>query len=571
MLHLVMDISIIVMTPAVNFGEFIQQALKDLNLHRVTLVHERVKLFENLQIGMFNLVVIDLDLEPDPAELISTLYAFAPELHVIALMEGNSIQKIATDEGMKINFLVGLFHLPVFLEILANTVAVLESTEEEIFESERKLESIVKEIPRRNFKNIGPAPKWLKDVQRTALQLARLSNETSAHAVLITRNESVWVYSGHLSQAAAEELAKSVWQSWSRDGGNDFAQYTHLEADNGEYLLYATGLGSDFVLALAFFLEIPFSVIRSQAIKLANRLAFPPQVIGSTAEIEESRPAESQYQDQEMILQSLTDESIEHEGTIFASSVNLEAETDLSKDRVNFMDSILVSIDVAASDTSTARKMNKSDDNLTGRANRAITPSLIEKVDFDHKVPEINSWLPKDQLNGSIPDHLMDTQPTPILMNKRGKEPEEIRLENLDPVTYARHNLTYACVLLPRLRQHYLVGSLTTSLNRWILQLCIAFGWRLEHLAIRPSYFHWVALVQPEISPAHMVQSLRDNLSQRIFVEFPQFARENPSGDYWAPGYLIINGRDPLSNRLLKDFINEVRRHQSSPLNPYGT
>jgi REP element-mobilizing transposase RayT len=164
----------------------------------------------------------------------------------------------------------------------------------------------------------------------------------------------------------------------------------------------------------------------------------------------------------------------------------------------------------------------------------------------------------------------MDTQPTPMLIKKREKATDEIRIENLDPVNYALHNLTYACVLLPRLPQHYLVGELATFLNQWVIQLCLAFGWRLEHLAIRPNYFHWVSVVQPDISPAHMVQNLREHLSKRIFVRFPCLASENPSGDFWALGYLIINGRDPLPYRLVEDFINETRYRQGSSRHPNG-
>jgi len=571
MLHLVMVFSILVMTPVVSFGEFIQQALQDLSLFRVNLVHNKAKLFENLRIGEFNLVVIDLDLESEPAELLSTLYSFAPDLYVIALMEGNSGNKIATEEGMKISFLQGLFHFPIFLETLENAAAALKDSEDKSLESVRTQASNAKGISSIKFKNIRPAPIWLQDVQRTAHQLARLSIGSSAHAALITRNESVWAYSGQLSQSAAEELARSVWHSWSRDGGNDFAQYTHLEADNGEYMLYATGLGGDFVLALAFILEIPFSMIRSQAINLAQRLTIPPQDIDVIAEPDEVRLADIQHPDQELFSQILSDEPIDDDVILPDSSADWDSDPSRSQDRFTFLERILSSVVVPDPDGIDDVERENFSGNHTSRDEHLEKSNHVENGAFDQRDPETNSRIQGGQLDEPIPDHLMDTQPTPVILKKRKNKLEEIRLENLDPVDYARHNLTYACILLPRLPQHHLVGELSTFLNRWVVQLCLAFGWRLEHLAIRPNYFHWVSLVHPVTSPAHMVQSLREHLSQRIFVEFPRLESENPSGDFWAPGYLIINGRDPLSYRLLDNYINEVRIRQGLPQHQTGT
>jgi hypothetical protein len=54
----------------------------------------------------------------------------------------------------------------------------------------------------------------------------------------------------------------------------------------------------------------------------------------------------------------------------------------------------------------------------------------------------------------------------------------------------------------------------------------------------------------------------RQRISEKIFEEFPRFKKENPSGDFWAPGYLIMGGLQPVPAQVIKDFIQQTRRRQ---------
>jgi hypothetical protein len=38
--------------------------------------------------------------------------------------------------------------------------------------------------------------------------------------------------------------------------------------------------------------------------------------------------------------------------------------------------------------------------------------------------------------------------------------------------------------------------------------------------------------------------------------------RDNPSGDFWAPGYLIMGGLQPHPPQLVKDYIKQTRQRQ---------
>jgi REP element-mobilizing transposase RayT len=132
----------------------------------------------------------------------------------------------------------------------------------------------------------------------------------------------------------------------------------------------------------------------------------------------------------------------------------------------------------------------------------------------------------------------------------------------LEPISPAVYNLDYACLLLPRFPQHHMTGDLLDRLGEWVPQICIAFGLRLEYISVRPDYLQWIVNVPPATSPAYLMRVLRQHTSENIFAEFPRFKRDNPSGDFWAPGYLIMGGSQPPPAQLIKDFITQTRQRQ---------
>jgi REP element-mobilizing transposase RayT len=136
-------------------------------------------------------------------------------------------------------------------------------------------------------------------------------------------------------------------------------------------------------------------------------------------------------------------------------------------------------------------------------------------------------------------------------------------LRSSSPVMYF---INYACVMIPRLPHHQLSGELALRLPDWIGQVCLAFGWRLEHLSIHSGHIQWVVNASPTNSPNYIVRTIRQLTSQRIFAEFPTLGNENPSRDFWAPGYLIISGSQPPTMQLIRDFIIKVREHQGAAI-----
>lgn len=131
-----------------------------------------------------------------------------------------------------------------------------------------------------------------------------------------------------------------------------------------------------------------------------------------------------------------------------------------------------------------------------------------------------------------------------------------------EPVTQALYNLNYACLLIPRFPQHNLIGDLSVRLSEWMPHLCIAFAWRMEYLSVRPEYMQWIVNVPPTTAPGYLMRIIRQHMSEKIFADFPRIKGENPSGDFWAPGYVLMGGTHPHPAQLVKDFIQQTRQRQ---------
>jgi REP element-mobilizing transposase RayT len=174
--------------------------------------------------------------------------------------------------------------------------------------------------------------------------------------------------------------------------------------------------------------------------------------------------------------------------------------------------------------------------------------------DFDATMPSQSRPRPETPVRKPMPGELDETRPHSIT--------EVASRVMLEPISPGLYNLTYACLLVPRFSSHYITGDLAARLTEWLPQICIAFGWRLEFLAVRPEYVQWMVNVPPSTSPGYLMRIVRQQTSEKIFTDFVRLKRENPSGDFWAPGYLIMSGTQPHPPQLVKDYIKQTRTRQ---------
>src|SRR5690606_19539356 len=173
---------------------------------------------------------------------------------------------------------------------------------------------------------------------------------------------------------------------------------------------------------------------------------------------------------------------------------------------------------------------------------------------FDATVPSQSRPRPETPVRRPMPGELDEPRPHSIT--------EVASRVMLEPITPGLYNLTYACLLVPRFSSHYLTGDISDRLSEWLPQICIAFGWRLEYLAVRPEYMQWVTNVPPSASPGYLMRIMRQQTSEKIFAEFSRLKKENPSGDFWPPGYLIMGGTQPHPPQLVQNYIKETRTRQ---------
>ena len=566
------------MTPIRSFGELLQQALQETGNFKATLVHSSEDAIQKMNASKFPVAVLDFDVDPNPSQLVFALRSVNSDIRIVAIKYEAEGQASIAEELSLEACLDSPFYLPDLLDAMRD---VLVSLGGPAFQHDEDMHvpfpsSVVQ---KKTSVPSNDVPEWLQDVSRAAQHLTRLSLETAAQAALITRGDQLWAYAGELPQMAAEELARTVGHYWSRDGGSDLARFIRLEMTGGEFMLYATGLGGDYVLALAFKTEMPFSEIRAQAGGLARRLAMPPQEIPDTPVVKKD-PAANAPPDKSGGDLPLDDGFWDEDDYAFPEDWRPDQE--FSEGRQAFFEDLLSTIDVpepngiqSPQDTSISQNLDRMVDRelredplADTKPSRPVTPQ--EAGDETRRTPVVSPFADhlaetqKISLTQPSPSHLAETYPTPVREQRNRKRPSQKTPEGLEAPTPTLHNLTYACVLVPRLPQHHLLGDLALRLNQWVMQLSITFGWRLEHLAIRPDFLHWMAVVQPATSPAVMVRNLRQQTSQRIFREFPWMAWENPSQDFWAPGYLIVNGRDPLSQQLVLEFITKTRAHQGA-------
>ncbi len=399
---------------------------------------------------------------------------------------------------------------------------------------------------------------WLSDPNRAAQHLTRLTLESAAQAALITKRTDLWAYAGGLSQSAAKEVAQTVTRNWDGQKGSDLLRFIRLESTKAEHMLYATRLTSESVLALVFDAETPFSTIRSQANKLLSDFGTEKGEARNapTASAQEIEFTEEGSEDVPSISNILADIPAPNPEPMTTRDFNLprtkkqeEEPFDPNQTRVS---DLLSNASVFSRDPSPA----------VHRETRTPAPAPREAVN--------RTETSFDEVEVTAPSRSKPRPATPVARPQPGETDvtrespttEAARKLTAEPISAGLYHLTYACLLVPRFSTHYLTGDLSDHLGEWLPNICIAFGWRLEYLAVRPEYLQWVVNVQPNTSPGHLMRIMRQQTSEKIFAEFPRIKKENPSGDFWAPGYLIMGGSQPHPPQLVRDYIRTTRNRQ---------
>lgn len=518
-----MATNIIIVTPSPNFGEVIRRSLEETDNYHVFVVNSKAAAIVRADEESCKMAFLDLDMgEAWVEELGQSLRTIIPIIKLFVM---------AQDE------------MPPALDSIRPWTLIRKP-----FQAQEVLKTIASPIENSSSHKVNEGTKnklpWLTDVNKAAQHLTGLTLESSSQAALITREKEVWAYAGQLSQEAAQEIAKTVSRNWDKEKGGDLLRFVRLESTKAEHMLYATPLSEDMLLAMVFDAETPFSTIRTQASQLASAL---DQNENPEEQLELTDALEDPGLEVRTPIMSEVDDD-EEEG------FNIPPISDILKDIPSpdpkFEAPVKIEAKLSASPEESRKPIDPGETRQSMFARE--TPTLVVK---DRAMPDQQTQKPRPEtpVRQPQPGELDETRP---------HASNDLGHIVLEPSSAGVYHLTYACLLVPRFTSHYLTGDIADRLSEWLPIICVAFGWRLEYLAVRPEYLQWIANVPPATSPGYLMRVMRQQISDKIFTAFPRLTKENPSGDFWAPGYLIMGTSQPHPPQLVKDYLKQIRQRQ---------
>ncbi len=570
-----MSHSLLIITSQPSFGEHIRQSLAETTPTHIEVVDDIVAALYKMETQKFTHAFLDMDIKGGSIlDLGLALRKKKPDLRLVIISPRQSMPHF--DALRPWSLLNKPFFIPDLLRVLDE-------------KSRPPLSLSRADSPRAEAENVDEIS-WLQDVNRAAQHLTRLTLESSAQATLIIRDRKMWAYAGQLSDTASAELVRIV----SRDKKTgDLLKFLRLIATEAEHMLYATELAEEIILVMVFDAETPFSAIRQQATHLAESLAFSlketPKPSSSVVPIEEDLAQEKvekdlidlfEFDDEENnnlplisdILENIPNPNpvsmaaeVRTSAPISPPSPDLPQKAIFNEPMPNpfakaHTESPVWDTKTSSHEASPAIQANDYfETHQQAQIDLAEThvqeAQLQQNAEVDFNLTRVSQPLrPETPIRKPDLEELIETRPHSIT--------EVAGRVILEPTSSSMYDLTYACLLVPRFGSHHLTGDLSEQLSKWMPNICIAFGWRLEYLSVRPDYLQWVVNVPPTTSPGYLMRIMRKQTSEKIFRDFPRRKEENPSGDFWAPGYLIMGGSQPHPSKLVEDYIERTRKRQ---------
>lgn len=528
-----MPADLLFVTSSAPYGETIRKAMDETNFYRVHVVNNKASAIVRADEVGVPLAMLDIALgEEWVYEIGKALRTVRPSINLAILCEEKG-DPPAFDNLRPWIMVRKPFRMAEFMNAMSSKPQPVSNTS-----------------PVPDLSNTQMMMPWLSEPNKAAQHLTRITLESSAQAALITRKNDLWAYAGGLSQQAAKEVAQTVTRNWDGQKGSDLLRFIRLESTKAEHMLYATRLATDTVLALVFDAETPFSTIRSQASQLLNDFSDSPAkqkpVKNISQDVEEDNDVDVPSISD--ILNNIPNPNPEPASTPDFKLVNAPQNFDPNQTRVSESFSN-ASVFSREQNPVIQRNQISTETSKSVRRNETVTS-------FD----EVEVTAPSRPKTPVKIDESAVTRESPST--------EAAKKLIVEPITAGLYHLTYACLLVPRFTSHYITGDLSDRLGEWLPNICIAFGWRLEYLAVRPDYLQWVANVQPSTSPGYLMRIIRQQTSEKIFGDFSRLKKENPSGDFWAPGYLIMGGTQPHPPQLVRDYINQTRARQGQDSQP---
>ncbi len=573
------------------FADLVRHSLSESKKYKLKVVLSKEELQTLTDQQNFDLVILDADL-PDQSivSAISSLKKDQMGLKVIVFPPENRVDHpflagLAADA-----FLKKPFYLPDLNETVEQVFSQKQSDKNNGHEQSEK---------------IDPEALYYQHL------LNMVMTDSPATAIMLVKNEEPYAFVGDLEENSPDQIYKLIAPHWNKKRRKDVVRFKRLYDGGKDYLFYATAFGAELILVVVYERAIALTSARYHTNLITRHLKNPPAVWVSAQRtmpvprsmLPKKKPPQEEAEEAQLLttddLASLMDDedfgdldeaemirleellssmpapdpdgTPEPLGLFAAEDWGTETGENFLQAAAPFTEALedspqLKTTEPKAENTAAdggaseavvfpweEQEQKKSAESEHPPKKSAFSAEAQQTQRLGKKLPD-SQIIPADHL---AVDPLEDTAPRII---RQDSEPE------LEPHTPGVSSLNYTCVLLPRYPQHYLSGILGENLANWMPQLCIAYGWRLERISLRPQYMQWSIQVAPTVSPGYMVRILRDETSRRIFKIKPELQLENMLNDFWAPGYLVMSGYLPPTQQVLDDFIKQTRRRQGLKL-----
>jgi DNA-binding NarL/FixJ family response regulator/REP element-mobilizing transposase RayT len=558
---------VLVITPSPDMINKIQQALNDIGGYILISRSRPTEALELAQKSIIDACILDI-FHPDFPVLtvVKELSNNQPEMRLILLLSNHGLSHQDISGIIPDGFLPRSFNTGQLLSALGrapkNTKIAETSAQQPAHTITDPLAGQLSQV------NDPPNPlpfSRTQDFTNLSQRLSNLSTETTALALIILRRKQLLSHAGRLpytaiqeivdlinsySRISAENLQKEVTLSHQKSGNGDMIRFVQLQSIQGKYLLYVISLTKDMLLALVFEQETQFSKVRRQTALIAHELLTPQssaplQYRTSSPEIGSQRPSQPSEAAQRAAISDLLRSQPAPPVTTL--------QTELSSAGISEATSLEVKPAGSDMEESGSIYLPSAVTSETGIEESGVESNPMEQ---GKQIGYHDSAEFDDQLVGEP----LDFVPTGEEQSAQ-KDSGDGSITASAPNSFGNY-ITYSCLLIPRMPQHLLTSNLASYLFKWMGQLCLAYGWRLEHLSIHSNYIQMIAGAPLTISPAFLVRTLRQKTSQYIFAQFPPLVNENPSGDFWAPGFFISGGKQSIQTHLIDRYINEIRKHQ---------
>ena len=559
--------SVLVITPSPYMTKKIQQTLIDIGGYKVITSSSPAVALELAQQSIINICILDVFHPEFPLlAVVKELMNKQPHMQLILLLSETNqsygeIPGIIPDGLLPRSFSSG--------QLKSTLVNISQFYKTITPPSQQPIQSSPDQPREPSPENSGlqniPPLSRSTDFSRVNQHLTELSAETTALAIIILRRKMLIAHSGifpftaiqeitdqinSLSNTSAQNLQKEAAPGHQKIGSGDMVRFIQLQSIQGKFLLYMISLTKEMQLSLIYDQDTPFSNIRRQTGHLAHELIQPQQ--SPPLEYRPSSLEDSELE-RPLPIQSSLVETI-HE---MPTSQSPTEESEVQSDKVSDMNKGPSPNEVTPPGYA-GDQIETLLSSPTGSPDRTVQEARIEfiQAEMAKKNDEQDCFELEEEDTGE-PLDFSQTESDKVKLSEKESETNSFTSTG----SYGRY-ITYSCLLIPRMPEHMLKSNLASYLFKWMGQLCLAYGWRLEHLSIHPNHIQMVTGAPLATSPAFLVRTLRQKTSQYIFSKFPPLTNENPSGDFWAPGFFISGGKQTIQPHVIDRYINEIREHQ---------